>query len=143
MKISPAEKRTLKKSKEKLGKKIRRLRESQGYALRSFALIVDVPYTNLKYIEDGVNAPTARVYKNIIDNLDIDNDTRKKMDSLYTIIRETPPPDVCDIIIEHDGMNDVLRGLKNKTLSAQQLGMIKELFDSFETETIEGENENG
>lgn len=128
-------------AKKKLGKKIARLRKSQKEEIssRTLAIKVGLSPSNMKYIEDGVNAPTAEIYAKIVGYLEPKDDLRDEMDSLYTIIRGTPPPDVCDIIIKNKGMNDVLRSLKNKSLSAQQLGMIKELFDSFETETIEGE----
>lgn len=132
-------------AKKKLGKKIKQLRENccNNLSLRALATVVNLSPSNMKYIEDGVNAPTAEVYSKIIQHLNPKDKLRKDMDSLYTIIRGTPPPDICKIIIDNEGMNDVLRCLENKKLNTEQINQLKELLLSFETETIEGENRNG
>ena len=129
-------------AKKKLGQKIKKLREKpcNNLTMRTLAKLVELPPSNMKYIEDGVNAPTADVYSKIIHHLNPGDKLRKEMDSLYTIIRGTPPPDICKIIIDNEGMNDALRCLENKKLNTEQINQLKELLLSFETETIEGEN---
>lgn len=142
MKKSSTESAEIIKAKQQLGKKIKNLRESQKetISLRKLAGLVNLPPSNMKYIEDGVNAPTAEVYDAIIRNLKPKDKLHSEMDSLYTIIRGTPPPDVCDIVCKNTGMNDVLRIVKDQELSAQQIASMKALLTSFKTETVRGEN---
>ena len=142
MKKSATESVEIIKAKQQLGKKIKNLRESQKetLSLRKLAGLVNLPPSNMKYIEDGVNAPTAEVYDAIIRNLKPKDKLHAEMDSLYTIIRGTPPPDVCDIVRKNTGMNDALRIVKDQELSAQQIASLKALLTSFKTETVRGEN---
>jgi transcriptional regulator with XRE-family HTH domain len=142
MKKSATESAEIIKAKQQLGKKIKNLRESQKetISLRKLAGMVNLPPSNMKYIEDGVNAPTAEVYDAIIRNLKPKDKLHAEMDSLYTIIRGTPPPDVCDIVRKNTGMNDALRIVKDQELSAQQIASLKALLTSFKTETVRGEN---
>lgn len=138
---SNAESSEIIKAKEKLGKKIKHLRESKNNAIsmRKLAALVGLPPSNLKYIEDGVNAPTAEVYDAIIQKLNPGDKLRSEMDALYTIIRGTPPPDVCDIVCKNNGMNDALRIVKNQKLSDQQMASLRDLLTSFKAETVRGE----
>ena len=142
MKKSATESVEIIKAKQQLGKKIKNLRESQKetISLRKLADLVNLPPSNMKYIEDGVNAPTAEVYDAIIRNLKPKDKLHAEMDSLYTIIRGTPPPDVCDIVRKNTGMNDALRIVKDQELSTQQIASLKALLTSFKTETVRGEN---
>ncbi len=130
------------KAKQRLGKKIKQLRESKKDSIsqRKLASLVGLPPSNMKYIEDGVNAPTAEVYDAIIRNLKPGDKLHAEMDQLYTIIRGTPPPDVCDIVRKNNGMNDALRVVKDQELSAQQIASLKTLLTSFKLETAKGEN---
>lgn len=145
MKKSVSESTEIIKAKQKLGQTIKKLRESQKetISLRKLASLVNLPPSNMKYIEDGVNAPTAEVYDAIIRNLKPADKLHTEMDRLYTIIRRTPPPDVCDIVRKNNGMNDALRIVKDQELSAQQIASLKALLASFKTETIRGKNKNG
>lgn len=145
MKKSVAESAEIIKAKQQLGKKIKSLRESkkEPISLRKLAGIINLPPSNMKYIEDGINAPTAEVYDSIIQSLKPGDKLHDEMDRLYTIIRGTPPPDVCDIVRKNTGMNDVLRIVKDQELSTQQLASLKALLTSFKTETIRGETKNG
>lgn len=142
MKKSSTESAEIIKAKQQLGKKIKQLRESKKDLIsqRKLASLVGLPPSNMKYIEDGVNAPTAEVYDAIIRNLKPKDKLHAEMDSLYTIIRGTPPPDVCDIVRKNTGMNDALRIVKDQELSAQQIASLKALLTSFKTETVRGEN---
>lgn len=142
MKKSVTESAEIIKAKKQLGKKIKQLRESKKDSIsqRKLASLVGLPPSNMKYIEDGVNAPTAEVYDAIIRNLKPGDKLQADMDRLYTIIRGTPPPDVCDIVLKNNGMNDALRIVKNQELSAQQIASLKALLTSFKIETAKGEN---
>lgn len=141
MKKTNAETAEIIKAKEKLGKKIKQLRESKkdSISLRKLATLVDLPPSNMKYIEDGVNAPTAEIYDAIIQKLKPSDKLHHEMDALYTIIRGTPPPDVCDIVCKNNGMNDALRIVKNQKLSDQQMASLRNLLTSFKAETVRGE----
>lgn len=145
MKKSVAESAEIVKAKEKLGKKIKRLRESKenSLSLRQLSNAVSLPPSNMKYIEDGVNAPTAEVYNAIIQKLKPSTKLRNEMDNLYTIIRGTPPPDICNIIRKNNGMNDTLRIIEGQELSAQQMEDLQKLLTSFITEPVRGESQNG
>lgn len=142
MKKSVSESAEIIKAKQQLGKKIKNLRESQKetISLRKLASLVNLPPSNMKYIEDGVNAPTAEVYDAIVRSLKPKDKLHDEMDRLYTIIRGTPPPDVCDIVLKNTGMNDALRIVKDQELSAQQIASLKALLTSFKNETVRGEN---
>ena len=121
--------KTLKNNKKKLGRKICDLRGKMSQ--RELAKQIGLPNSNLKYIEDGVNAPTHEVYESIIKTLSPSPEKRKEMDELFSSIRKTPPPDVCNIIIETEGMNDVIRLIDGISLDKKQLGQVKTLFMSF------------
>ena len=58
MKQQTKENHNIKAAKTKLGKSIKKLREQKGYSQRELARAVDLPPSNMKYIEDGVNAPS-------------------------------------------------------------------------------------
>lgn len=145
MKKSVTESVEIIKAKEKLGKKIKRLRESKenSMSLRKLSTSVGLPPSNMKYIEDGVNAPTAEIYDTIIQILKPNTKLHNEMDKLYTIIRGTPPPDICNIVCKNDGMNDVLRIIQNKELNAHQMDELRKLLTSFNTEPARGDNNNG
>ena len=124
--------------KEKLGKEIIKCRGEMSQ--RKLAKAVGLPPSNMKYIEDGVNAPSYKVYAKIIDVL---NPTRKQlalMDKLYSKIRKSPPPDVCKIINNNPELFDSFRVLEGQILSKMQITKAKELFESFVFENIKGSN---
>ena len=143
MKQQAKEDRKIKAAKTKLGKSIKKLREQKGYSQRELARLVDLHPSNMKYIEDGVNAPSPEKYLSIIQSLLPNNKDRDKLDSLYSIVRGTPPPDVCNIICENKGLNDVLRIIDGKTLSTNQIEQLKLLVKSFRTDIEKGEKDNG
>jgi len=123
-----------KELKQALGEKIkeiRTLKDEDGLSQRKLAEAVDIPPSNMKYIEDGVNAPSPRVYDEIIACLKPSAEEREYLDRLYSEIRETPPPDVCRIIRENDGMNEVLRVIEGKRLERPHLEKMRELLETF------------
>ena len=143
MKSATRDSNKIKKAKQKLGKTIRNLREKKEFSLRELARAVDLPPSNMKYIEDGVNAPSPEKYLSIIQSLLPNNKDRDKLDSLYSIVRGTPPPDVCNIICDNKGLNDVLRIIDGQTLSINQIEQLKLLVKSFRTDIEKGEKDNG
>ena len=134
MKVKKIDK-TVEKNKKKLGRKISILRGKMSQ--RELAKQIGLPNSNLKYIEDGVNAPTHEVYESIIKVLSPSPEKRKEMDELFSSIRKTPPPDVCNIIIETEGMNDVIRLIDGIPLDNKQIEQVKELFTSFKEKAKE------
>ena len=143
MKSATRDSNEIKKAKQKLGKMIRKLREKQEFSLRELARAVGLPPSNMKYIEDGVNAPSPDKYLDIIRYLSPDSKKRDELDTTYSIIRGTPPPDVCNIICNNKGLNDVLRIIDSKTLSTNQIEQLKLLVKSFRTDIDKGEKDNG
>ena len=101
-----------KQLKFELGKLIKSNREAKGDSQRGLAKAIDLPNSNLKYIEDGINAPSPEVYKSIILRLNPNDKERGRMDYLYSQIRGTPPPDICEFMIENNEVFNAIR--KNK-----------------------------
>ena len=86
----------------------------------------------MKYIEDGVNAPTAEVYEKLIKELEPDLQTRRRMDRLYMAIRKVPPPDVCRTITQNADLVDAMRKLEGCNLTPDQIESVSALFASFQ-----------
>ena len=125
------------KTKLKLGIEIAKSRGKLSQ--RKLAQAIGLPPSNMKYIEDGVNAPSHDVYAKIIEELKPPPRQRAIMDKLYATIRKTPPPDVCEIINSNQELFEVLRIIKCQQLSKEQITNIKELFRCFANEN-KGEN---
>ena len=87
-------------------------RKAKAESQRGLAKAINLPNSNLKYIEDGINAPSPEVYKNIILLLKPNDEDRGRMDYLYSQIRWTLPADICEYIIENDEVFESIR--KNK-----------------------------
>ena len=143
MKSAEKDRNEIKKAKQKLGKTIRKLREKQEFSLRELARAVDLPPSNMKYIEDGVNTPSPDKYISIIRYLSPDSKKRDELDTAYSIIRGTPPPDVCKKKKKNKELNDVLRIIDGQKLNSNQIEQLKLLIKSFRTETEKGEKDNG
>lgn len=124
-----------KQLKGELGKLIKSNREAKDYSQRGLAKAIDLPNSNLKYIEDGINAPSPEVYKNIILQLNPNDKDRDKMDYLYSQIRGTPPPDICEFMIENDEVFNAIRKNKYK-LTRTQTGQLNKLLESFAEENL-------
>lgn len=133
--------KTIEAAKKKLGKTISKCRGEMSQ--RALAKSVGLPPSNMKYIEDGINAPTAETYIAIIQNINPDKKTHDEMDRLYSVIRGAPPPDVCNIVLNQKGMNDTLRIIEGQELSVQQMEDLQKLLTSFITEPARGESQNG
>lgn len=104
-----------------LGKTITKLRSDKNISLRQMAQGINIPPSNLTYIEDGRNVPTADVFQYLLNFLKPTNKVQKQMDDLYTKISHAPPPDVCNILIENKGLGEKIKLLQNVSLSSEQL----------------------
>lgn len=125
-----------KELKEELGQLIKFNRKAKGESQRGLAKAIDLPNSNLKYIEDGINAPSPEVYKNIILMLKPSDKDRDKMDYLYSQIRGTPPPDICEFLIENDEVFGSIRKNKCK-LTRTQTEKLNTLLEAFAKENID------
>lgn len=117
------------KQKKKLGKLIQQCRGEKS--MRSVATAVGLSPSNLKYIEDGINAPSPKIYTELMQVLEPQGKIKKDIERAYMLIREAPPPDVCKVIIDNENLNDSLRILEGHTLTPQQLQELNALIDSF------------
>ena len=118
--------------KQALGKLIAQCRSN--YSQRQLAKLIDIPPSNLTYIENGINAPSPEVYLKIIQTLNPKPKQRQKMDALYMDIRKLPPPDVCNVLLENCGLTDSLRCLIGKPLTEAQIEQVNALLNSFKEE---------
>ena len=146
MKKTAEESAFLKEQKLLLGQAIKVIRtdDERGYvSLRKMEDAVGIPASNIKYIEDGVNAPSPEVYEAIVRELNPTDEERKELDRLYSLIRGTPPPDVCKIICANQGLNNSLRVLENQTLTDEQIAEVTALLTSFKIHITEGVVTNG
>ena len=100
---------------------------------RKLASLVGLPPSNMKYIEDGVNAPSPEIYAKIINVLNPAENLRKTMDHFYTAIRKIPPPDICDLFIKHEEMVEVMRIICGQSLSESNIEQIRKVFKSLTT----------
>ena len=131
MKNSTEETAQIKAAKIELGKLIRDLHDSpegKTLSLRKVAKAVGISAPNLTQIENGVYTPGPEIYDSIIAFFKPDENYRRKMDYQYSIIRGTPPPDVCKIICANEGLNNALRALDNQTLTKEQIAEVTALL---------------
>lgn len=126
--------------KKKLGELLAKCRGE--ISLRKVADQIGLSPSNLKYIEDGVNAPTGEVFGKLIFVLNPDAKTRSKMDKLYMAIREVPPPDVCNVIIHNQALVSVLRPLDGITLNPAQIQELQKQILCMAEENRKGENDH-
>lgn len=118
-------------AKQSLGNMISQLRQKQKMSLRQFAQIIDIPPSNVTYIEKGVNAPSPEIYARIIKALSPEVKEHEDMDKHYCEIRNIPPPDVCDILLKSPELREKLRLLDDVKLTSNQLESIGTLFATF------------
>lgn len=118
-------------AKQALGNMISRLRQAQNMSLRKFAKAINLPPSNVTYIEKGVNAPSPEVYARIIQVLSPEEHEHQDMDMCYSKVRNLPPPDVCDILLKMPELNEKLKLLNDVKLSPTQLKSIETLFSTF------------
>lgn len=130
------------KAKKRLGNLISKCRGT-SMSQRQLAARIGLSPSNMKYIEDGVNCPTADVYSKIVSALKPTSKKRTEMDQAYMIIRNTPPPDVCDRVRKDPLLMNAIRTMDGAPLTESQAQQIKTLFASFALENSKGEQHNG
>ena len=122
---------------KQLGKLITEIRGERS--LRKVAEPSGIPASQLQYIERGSMAPTAEVYPKLLDTLHPDKNQRAKMDQLYMTIRKTPPPDVCELLINNPNLIAVLRTMKGAQLSKNEMDTLLKSI----AQKKKGETDNG
>ncbi len=128
MKRSEEEKTIYKKNARELGQLIRKIRMSPGdygLGLRRLASAADISPSNMKYIEEGIVTPTPPVYTKIIKTLSPTDKELFELDHLYSLVKGTPPPDVCAILNKNEKLNNILRLLEDVELNENQLSKLK------------------
>ena len=129
------------KAKKKLGKLIAECRGEMSQ--RKLASSVNLSPSNMKYIEDGINCPTAEVYSKLMGILNPSTRNRKAMDQAYMLIRNAPPPDVCDRVKNDPNLMKAIRSMDNTPLTEGQTQQLCELLASFAIQNTKGEKKNG
>ena len=127
-----------KRAQERLGACIVKCR-GENLSQSRLAQQVGLSRSNMKYIEDGVNAPTQEIYQKIIDALQPEGTMRDQMDRLYMTIRKVPPPDVSNLLTENPELVKAVRVLNGQKLTRTQLKQITQLFTSLTEQAEEGE----
>lgn len=130
------------KAKKKLGSLIVKCR-GNNMSQRKLAAAVGLPPSNMKYIEDGINCPTADVYSRLISVLNPSKKKRTELDQAYMIIRNTPPPDVCDRVKKDPHLMNLIRAMDDALLTESQVQQIMALLGSFASKNTKGEQSNG
>ena len=130
------------KARKKLGTLITKCRGS-NMSQRQLAAAVGLAPSNMKYIEDGINCPTAEVYSKLIFTLKPSTKNRTELDQAYMIIRNTPPPDVCDRVKKDPHLMKIIRAMDDALLTDSQAQQILALLSSFASENTKGEQSNG
>lgn len=128
----------VKKAKKRLGSLIKKYR-GKNMSQRQLALKIGLAPSNMKYIEDGINSPTADVYSRIISVLNLSESKLNELDQAYMIIRNTPPPDVCDRVKKDPHLMNVIRTMDDALLTESQAQQIMALLGSFVSENSKGE----
>lgn len=137
-----AESADVAKAKKKLGNLIVKCRKN-NMSQRQLAAAVGLSPSNMKYIEDGINCPTADVYSRLIAVLNPSEKKRAELDQAYMLIRNTPPPDVCNRVKKDQHLINLIRAMDDAPLTETQTKQIMTLLSSFAIENDKGEYSNG
>ena len=109
-------------------------------SLRKIAEPSGIPASQLQYIERGSMAPTAEVYPKLLNALQPDEKHKFELDRLYMTIRKTPPPDVCELLINNPNLITVLRAMEDAKLSKKEMNSV---LSSIAQMKIKGDTDNG
>ena len=123
---------------KQLGEMITECRGTRS--LRKIAEPSGIPASQLQYLEKGIMAPTADVYPKLLNVLNPSEKQRTKMDHLYMAIRKTPPPDICDLIINNQNLIPVLRAMEGAVLTSEKM---KALLTAIAQENRKGDTDSG
>ena len=83
------------------------------------------------------------MYSKIVSTLNPTSKKRAEMDRAYMIIRNTPPPDVCDRVRKDPLLMNAIRAMDGAPLTESQALQVTTLFASFALENSKGEQHNG
>lgn len=122
----------------RLGKLIAEIRGKRS--LRKIAEPSGIPASQLQYTERGMMAPTAEVYPKLLDTLQPNAGQQAEMDQLYMTIRKTPPPDVCELLLNNPNLITILRSMGDAKLSKKEMNS---LLASVAQMKRKGETDNG
>ncbi len=125
------------KAVNKLGKLLKECRGEQS--LRKIAGQVGIAASQLQSLEDAKLTPTAEVYAKLVEVLAPDDKTKREMDHLFMTIRKTPPPDVCELIIDNPNLIPLLRSMDGMKLGKREINTIMSMIAQIK----EGEKNNG
>lgn len=128
---------TTKRASEKLAKLLRECRGEQS--LRKIAGQIGIAASQLQSLEEAKLTPTANVFSKLLVVLRPDEKTKKELEHLYMTIRKTPPPDVCEFIIDHPNLIPLLRSMDGMKLGKREINTIMSMI----TQIKEGEKNNG
>ena len=123
---------------KRMGELIAEIRGQRS--LRKISEPSGIPASQLQYIERGSMAPTAEVYPKLLDVLQPDKKQRAEMDRLYMTIRKTPPPDVCELLINNPNLITILRAMEDAKLSKKDMNSALALIAQMK---IKGDTDNG
>lgn len=123
---------------KKLGELIMACRGERS--LRQIAFPSSISASQLQSIERGILAPTAEVYPKLLDTLQPDEKQKAELDRLYMTIRKTPPPDVCELLINNPNLITILRTMEGAKLSKKEMNS---LMASIAQMKIKGDTDNG
>ena len=123
---------------KKLGELIAEYRGERS--LRQIAFPSGIAASQLQSIERGILAPTADVYPKLLATLQPDEKQKTELDRLYMTIRKTPPPDVCELLINNPDLITILRAIEDAKLSEKDMNSALTLIAQMK---IKGETDNG
>ena len=123
---------------KKLGEMIAECRGERS--LRQIAFPSGIAASQLQSIERGYLAPTADVYPKLLDTLQPDEKQKAELDRLYMTIRKTPPPDVCELLINNPNLIELLRVMEDAKLSKNDMNSALALIAQMK---IKGDTDNG
>ncbi len=107
---------------------------------RYVADCLGVSNPTLKYFEDGINVPSLKNYKSLIqffkDN-DVSNDTINSIEEKYYDLKGVPSTDVSSVLDANPKLATAIKQLDGSSLNESQLQEISDLF-----ERISKENRN-
>lgn len=109
-------------------------------SLRKIAEPSGIPASQLQYIEKGTMTPTADVYPKLLKTLNPSQKQRTKMDCLYMAIRKTPPPDICDLIVNNQNLVPLLRAMDIAALTPNRM---EDILTSITQSDKKGAIDNG
>ena len=109
-------------------------------SLRKVAEPSGIPASQLQYIERGTMAPTAEVYGKLLDTLQPTREQQAELERLFMTIRKTPPPDVCELLINNPNLITVLRSMEDAKLRKKEMNSV---LASIAQMKIKGDTDNG